>query len=388
MEKLFPGRRLSQVKAVLALQVKRLQNLPNSLLNTLAVRLPLGIRTKLVYSLERSVPILELNLNHISPFRARIVTATHVVAEGESFVIPSVPPDGLPDGNYANPIRVHRLHDVVVDPSSGLVFADDKVIAQSSYGWRRAEDAAFLSSASARVLSAKASPEVEGPIAPLGGSVFNYYFFLIHTLPRILHIRNIEPQATVILTDPTPSFARRALQELAIPHQIIEVGAFKHDDVFICDPSYHPWPHPSNIRMLANLAEGYSADDSKHPRKIYIARKGSGRQFHNEEKLERFLQSRGYASVQLEHLPWLEQVSLLRNAKSVVSAHGAGLANVAFMRAGTEVFELTTGVWWFPSMRNIGEIAGLNHQVVRLTYEPGFPHGTAESAIEALRQHI
>ena len=380
-------RRLNKLRELLAHQVKRIRKLPTTATHVIAVRLPTNIRTELVYSLERSIPTLELDLNHLSPFRSQFVATTWVVAEAETFVISATSPNGLTDGNFSTPLRVYKLHDVTVDPSSGLVFGREKVISQSTYGWRRAEDAAFLSSANARVRSAtKAS--VGGPIAPMGGSVFNYYFFLIHALPRILHIRSIEPAVSVVLTDSTPSFARRALHDLQVDFKIVESKAFRHDEVFICDPTRHPWPHPANIRLLRNVPSERSTESRNHPRKIYISRRGGGRQLRNEEKLESFLESRGYVCLQLEHLPWLEQVALFRGAESVVAAHGAGLANAAFMPAGTQVFELTTGSWWFPSMRNISEIAGVSHRVVQLPYDPEFPHGTAEEAIDALRQLI
>ena len=341
-----------------------------------------------MYALERSVPTLELDLNNLSPLRENFLIDTEVVADAENFVISSASPHGLADGRFSNPLRVYRLRDVTVDPSSGLVFGNDQVIAQSSYGWRRVEDAAFLSSASARAQKPEKESPIEAPVAPMGGSVFNYYFFLIHALPRILHVRRIEPRAVVVLTDSTPPFAFGALDALGISYQVVGTKAFRHSEVLICDPSYHPWPHPANIRLLGNLASEYAGECSDSLRKVYIARRGKGREFLNEHELVEFLESKGYVSIQLEELDWLEQVSLLRNAESVVAAHGAGLANIAFMRAGSQVLELTTGVWWFPSMRNIAEIAGLDHYIVHLPYESDSPHGTAESAIEALRQYV
>lgn len=367
---------------------QRMRDIPRAALSALTLRLPVSVRTQLVYSLERSPQTLELDLDHLSPSRFELVTASHVVAEAESLVIPSSPPIGLADGHYWNALRVHRLRNVTVDPSSGLVFAGDRVISQSTYGWRRASDAAFLSSAGARASRPLEISPVAGPVAPLGGSVSNYYFFLINALPRILHTLAIEPKSTAIFADPIPTYVHTALNELRIPYVIVEPKAFRHNDVLLCDPSRHPWPHPANIRMLRDLATQYSAKEKQYPSKIYISRRGSGRQLHDEEKLEAFLDHRGYSSVQLELLPWSEQIAMLWHAESVIAAHGAGLANVAFMQVGARVFELTVGTWWYPSMRNIAEIAQLHHKILHLPFEAEYPHGTSESAIAALRCHL
>ena len=129
------GRRFAQTKGVLAYQIERFRNSPNIVLNSITARLPISARTRLVYSLERSIPTLELDLNHLSPSKSQYVSTSQVVADAEGLVIPASPPIEITDGNYWNPLQVHRLRDVTVDPSTGLVFAGRQVIAQSGYGW-------------------------------------------------------------------------------------------------------------------------------------------------------------------------------------------------------------------------------------------------------------
>jgi capsular polysaccharide biosynthesis protein len=73
---------------------------------------------------------------------------------------------------------------------------------------------------------------------------------------------------------------------------------------------------------------------------IYIVRGANApRPVLNEEALIARLQSRGFTPVSPDRLGFLEQVALFRDAKLIVAAHGAGLANLAFANH-TGVLEL------------------------------------------------
>ena len=339
----------------------------------------------MLLSLERSGHVFEMNLDYIRPTLPMYLLSSTTVASGRNFVIPPSGPITISDGHYWNDLRVHRLRNVVVDPTSALIFAGNKVITQSSYGWRSAADSAALSGAAVRARRIQDPPTVRGPIAPFGSVVFNYFFFLIHTLPRILHILSVEPRVTFTFTDPVPSHVRSALSALDINYEVVSDRPFKHDDVLICDPSRHAWPHPANIDRLNSLDVGGSIDTSSLPRRFYISRIGGARELVGESDFQEYLESRGFQMIRLEKLSWPEQVAHFRHAETVVATHGAGLANTAFMRPGSKVFELTTGVVWFPSMRNVSSMAGAQHHLVRLSYTPEFPYGTAQDAISAMK---
>jgi capsular polysaccharide biosynthesis protein len=324
-----------------------------------------------------------MNLDTLHPHAPRHVKASTVVAGPAHVVIDAAGPYALEDGHHWNALRVHRLTDVVVDPSSGLVFAGPTVVAQSAYGFRAADDGAFLSSAASRARRTKHTSPVNGPIAPFGGAVYNYYHFLVETLPRILHIRTVEPTAQVTLTEPLTPHIPKILRALDIPYVSVPAYAFRHDDVLICDPAPFNWPHPANVRALHDLSP---ADDSMgdYPARLHISRSGSVRALENEKVLEDYLADLGFVSVRLETLPWPEQVAHFRHAETIIGAHGAGLANIVFMRPRSRVIELTAGTWWFPCFRNIAHIAGVDHELVQLRYEPAHPHGTAQASLDAL----
>ena len=72
-------------------------------------------------------------------------------------------------------------------------------------------------------------------------------------------------------------------------------------------------------------------------KKIAIER--SNRGFSDPGPIYKSLSERGYTCIQLENLPYLEQVSLFAHATHVVAPHGAGLSLLAYAKPGTQVHE-------------------------------------------------
>lgn len=375
---------LSRLRKIAAYYLSQVPTVPRRLLDSFSRHLPVRMRAGLVSSLERTARPFEMDLDTLHPRATRHVRSSTVVAPPADIVIAPSGPLRLEAGHHWNALRVHHLDDAVVDPSTGLVFAGENVIAQSSYGFRAADDGAFLSSASTRARRGTRRSPVSGPIAPFGGAVYNYYHFLIETLPRILHILSVEPRARVTLTEPLTAHIPMILGELAIDYVVVPQEAFRHDDVLLCDPAPFAWPHPASVRLLHDL-EIEAPTDRQYPKRIHISRTGSVRELADEHLLDGYLHEHGYVSIRLETLPWSEQVAHFRHAESVIAAHGAGLANIVFMQPGSNVIELTAGTWWFPCFRNIAALAEVRHDLVHLEYDPDHPHGAARDAIDALR---
>jgi hypothetical protein len=78
------------------------------------------------------------------------------------------------------------------------------------------------------------------------------------------------------------------------------------------------------------------------PQRVFISRKAGELRMRLDEHqaLEISLARLGFAAVQLEALPFVEQAKLFYNAEIVVGAHGAGLANILFGSDQLKVLEL------------------------------------------------
>ena len=83
--------------------------------------------------------------------------------------------------------------------------------------------------------------------------------------------------------------------------------------------------------------------DCNHGDKIYISRESQKlRYVENENELVKMLERYGFRKIVAENLSYLEQVSVMRKAKYVISPHGAGLTNILFMKEGGNVLEIAT----------------------------------------------
>jgi capsular polysaccharide biosynthesis protein len=329
-------------------------------------------------SLVRSGLPLPLELDYLSPLEPECLVRQDVVLGPAEIDVPPAGPYRRHARQAWSPMRVHQLRDVTVDPHTGLVFHGGRVVIQSQ-DFRHAADAAFLSSAYARSWHPDDPPL--GDVTPIGGWTENYYHFLVEALPRALLARRVRPEAQVLLGGPPARHVRQALMALDIPYVVVGRNARRAARVTLCDPSPEWWPHPQYLDLLRNLPVGRQEG---LPDRVYISRAGSTRALKDEPRLERWLTDRGFTVLRLEELDWADQVAHFRAARIVVAPHGAGLANVVFMRPGAQVLEFTTGHWWNPCFRHIASMAGHDYAVVTLPQVVG-GDGDSRDAIAALQ---
>ena len=93
--------------------------------------------------------------------------------------------------------------------------------------------------------------------------------------------------------------------------------------------------------QILNLVDKISVADIGGAKKIFISRRDTQKRgLTNEVDVTKLVERYGYETVLLSDLTIVQQISLFRNAKSIIAPHGAGLTNTIFSRPGTEVIEL------------------------------------------------
>ncbi len=170
----------------------------------------------------------------------------------------------------------------------------------------------------------------------------NYYHWLLEVAPRAMMLREagIEPDWYVV--DCWSGYQKRALQLMGIsmdrciqPHYGLHLQA---------DTLYRPsFPGHRHCQMMAEAIKSNLADDTqpKSSRRIYISRKTAAhRKVSNEPALEKLLSQYGFKSYSFDRLAFDEQVRLVQSAESIVTVHGAALANLIFARPHTKVIEI------------------------------------------------
>lgn len=223
-------------------------------------------------------------------------------------------------------------------------------------------------------------------------NTFNYFHFLTETLPQLCVLDGLEFQGHVFLhfpnhPDKTRAFVQSFIEALfpELAGRVVLQRAPKAYDRVLSALSlqwtYFQMP-PSQIKSLDPLApsdlawKGHGAsrttramlamnsvessllalraralkavagrDFSHLPKRVYIARapgQARTRQMQGEAALVDMLGAFGFVSVMFEDLSPLEQIALMAQAEIVVSAHGAGFANMLFANPSATLIEIGT----------------------------------------------
>jgi len=207
---------------------------------------------------------------------------------------------------------------------------------------------ALTSGYTAADFAGEAAAEELGPAAvylPFGAQ-FNYGHFLLDGLTSLQAMAETGVLAgRVALSDRLAGW-RGELVDLAfpeVPRHETEATMVAAESAAFADSMDHYLHRPGPLvnrlrdRILGQLADHPRAG----PARIYVSRRTSNmRLLVNEAALERALAARGFEIVQPETLPVRAQVALFRDARVILGATGAGLANALFASPQACVIEI------------------------------------------------
>lgn len=117
--------------------------------------------------------------------------------------------------------------------------------------------------------------------------------------------------------------------QLYVTGYTLQIGALHPANAL--DPVYLDW-----LRRTAPQTR-----PTPQPDRIYISRlDAKGRPMVNEAEIIALAEQAGFVPVVMSKLPVAEQIGLFAGARTIIGAHGAGMANIAFCQPGTRVVEL------------------------------------------------
>lgn len=123
-------------------------------------------------------------------------------------------------------------------------------------------------------------------------------------------------------------------------------------------------PSPLFREFAKDISAQIGEEHEDQPDAVYVSRRDSvKRSLSNEVELESALAEVGFRIVTLSGRTFQDQVRLFRSARLIVSAHGAGLANVIFCRPGSRVIELMPSVRDIRCMQRLSAVCGVQHDV-------------------------
>lgn len=175
-----------------------------------------------------------------------------------------------------------------------------------------------------------------------------YFHWLTDALPRLFVMRARLDELTLML--PCEFAARGFVSASLDAFGVKTVDFIKQNEVLECRSLLMPThTAPSGhfrdetirgVRSMLLTAFGQPNPASKDER-VYISRRAAGkRRIANERELIPILAGNGFGIVCAEDLTFAQQVELASQTRYLVSNHGAGLANMLFMRKAGSVLEL------------------------------------------------
>ena len=179
---------------------------------------------------------------------------------------------------------------------------------------------------------------------------FGYFFWLTDILPKLIKTRNFHKEVKLIYPQAWEniSFINETLSLFPhLKHEIIPSGNHLQVDNLLL-PETRKWSNaidPSELKTVREfMFEQLKACqiDINLGERIFISRnKALRRKPVNNDALEKFVTEKGFTSVYMEDYSFLEQISIMKNAKLVMSLHGAGLANTMFIKNNGAIIELS-----------------------------------------------
>lgn len=287
------------------------------------------------------------------------------------------------------------------DPVPALVTGRDFAVLGEAGGLNQASlylsDYSLLKSfGTARALR----PLPDAPVLVAANAVhWNYWHWLFQCLAPILVARARGLKLRLLLPE-LGRFARDSLSLAGIaPDDVIALQA---DEVAVVPSAIttnlttgeHAFlPHPEVVRLLEALAEA-PPWSRFHGCKLYFTRDSAKRTIINESALITALEERGFHIVRGSELSFVDQVAAFRDARLIVSSHGAALANLAFCHGSDmpTVVELQQENYLHHGFLKLAQVKRMNYSViVSRMADPGSDgrhFSTSEADIPLILAHI
>ena len=175
----------------------------------------------------------------------------------------------------------------------------------------------------------------------------NYYHWLVDALPRLLVLRDHCPSARLIMPLPIPAHVAQTAQLLGFTHLVpLAEAEIVKANILLVPERVAPlgYQNPNLLRRLrAEITTKLfpKASLGSPTRRIYVSRSRQQiRRLANEAAVLAVLERHQFECVYFEEMSFAEQVALMQQTVVLLGVHGANLANLVFLPAGSQVVEL------------------------------------------------
>jgi len=199
-----------------------------------------------------------------------------------------------------------------------------------------------------------AAKSIDEGILLSGRNDYNWYHWMVEYLPRVIEIeKEIDLRIPWVISNRVPKTGVEALQMISTRDILVcdseKLQHFKKlivmsPNASVVDTILAPWERISrfnthNLQELRSAMRSVSSN-SRFPEKVFIVRESTHRNVVNQDTLVNIALGYGFRPISLENLNFLEQLDLFSNAKAIITAGGAIMANYLFMPQESHVIQL------------------------------------------------
>lgn len=175
----------------------------------------------------------------------------------------------------------------------------------------------------------------------------NLYHFYFYTLEKLTYTLDVDAlkDFKFLLPPVTSKFVEETISLLGITdfYKMEENCNLKADFVIISPGNNAVLPTKRSTISIKNLLLSKVDCSLDLGERIYISRQNAEkRKVINQKELDIILSQFNFKIVCAEDYSLAEQISIFKNAKVVVSPHGAGLSNIIFLDEESTVIEINT----------------------------------------------
>jgi len=171
-----------------------------------------------------------------------------------------------------------------------------------------------------------------------------YYHFLIEELPRFLDALNRD-ESSVVIYGSSSSYVADFLDLSNLCNRATYIPfPVKLSSLKFSEKSVGGIATIRDIGTIKKFIKSFVSEDFKNNASIFISRRKSGRElergFEYYTVIERLMHSIGVLVVYLEDYTLQEQIRLIGGCHNLIGFHGAGLANLIWMKEESRVTEV------------------------------------------------
>jgi len=201
----------------------------------------------------------------------------------------------------------------------------------------------------------------------------NYFHWIIDSLPRLINLREHHPNIPIVVLDSPKQFVIQTAEALGF-NQFIKVNrkqVLKIHKLVLPDEGAVPVGciDPYSIKIVREeLIKKLGIANINPHRRIFVSRaKQTFRKIANQNELDLILKIYNFETVFFEGLPISEQIKIMQEATIFLSVHGANMANLLFLNAGTPVIELQSNTLINPLYWRLSTALSLPYYVLPCT---------------------